>query len=105
MRRTTAICASVSTGGGRLSWRRSSRRSLGTGSTVRSVSVRNYGDPIAADPPGGRGGWGPGKPDRTVLPTARPSVAGPPVPAYDDGVPQAPPPPPALPPGAQVGSR
>src|SRR6266542_5510369 len=43
---------------------------------VRSVSVRNYGDPIAADPPGGWGGWGLGKPDRTVWPTARLSVAG-----------------------------
>src|SRR5258706_16472863 len=30
----------------------------------RSVSVRNYGDPIAADPPGGRGGGGPGEPRR-----------------------------------------
>src|SRR6266542_2081834 len=31
--------------------------------SARSVSVRNYGDPIAADPPGGWGGWGLGKPD------------------------------------------
>src|SRR5947207_11851969 len=45
----------------------------------RSVSVRSYGDPSAADPPGGRGGWGLGKPDRTVWPTARLSVAGTPV--------------------------
>src|SRR6266511_3033554 len=57
----------------------------------RSVSVRNYGDPIAADPPGGWGGWGLGKPDRTVWPTARLSVAGTPVPTYDDGFPKAPP--------------
>src|SRR6266545_3355741 len=62
----------------------------------RSVSVRNYGDPIAADPPGGWGGWGLGKPDRTVWPTARRSVAGTPVTTYDDGFPKAPPAPPAL---------
>src|SRR5258706_8687712 len=54
----------------------------------RSVSVRNYGDPIAADPPGA---WGLGKPDRTVWPTPRLSGAGTAGPTYDDGVPQAPP--------------
>src|SRR6266542_849978 len=63
----------------------------------RSVSVRNYGDPIAADPPGGWGGGGRGKPDRTVWPTARRSVAGTPVPTYDDGFPKAPPPRPPSP--------
>src|SRR5438270_13425376 len=62
----------------------------------RSGSVRNYGGPIGADPPGGWGGWGLGKPDRTVWPTARLSVAGPPVTTYDDGFPKAPPTPPAL---------
>src|SRR6266542_1096317 len=62
--------------------------------SARSVSVRNYGDPIAADPPGGWGGWGLGKPDRTVWPTARLSVAGTPVPTYDDAFPKAPPTPP-----------
>src|SRR5438309_6575159 len=56
----------------------------------RGVSVRNYGDPIAADPPGGWGGWGLGKPDRTVWPTARLSVAGAPVTTYDDGFSQGP---------------
>src|SRR5438552_9042362 len=66
---------------------------------ARSVSVRNYGDPIAADPPGGWGGWGLGKPDRTVWPTARLSVAGPPVPTYDDGFPKAHP---SLPPGERA---
>src|SRR5207302_9663532 len=71
----------------------------------RSVSVRNYGDPIAADPPGGWGGWGLGKPDRTVWPTARLSVAGTPVPTYDDGFPKAPPTPPALSAVLKVGSR
>src|SRR6266545_2015632 len=71
----------------------------------RSVSVRNCGDPIAADPPGGWGGWGLGKPDRTVWPTARLSVAGTPVPTYDDGIPKAPPPPPALAAVLTVGSR
>src|SRR5213593_2152899 len=69
---------------------------------VRSVSVRNCGDPIAADPPGG---WGLGKPDRTVWPTARLSVAGTPVPTYDDGFPKAPPTPPALSAVLKVGSR
>src|SRR5438477_9143813 len=64
---------------------------------ARSVSVRNYGDPIAADPPGGWGGWGLGKPDRTVWLTARLSVAGTPVPTYDDGFPKAPPTPPPSP--------
>src|SRR5437667_12382182 len=63
---------------------------------LRSVSVRNYGDPVAADPPGGWGGWGLGKPDRTVWPTARLSVAGTPVTTYDDGFPKAPPTPLAL---------
>src|SRR5437879_7718912 len=72
--------------------------------TVRSVSVRNYGDPIAADPPGGWGGWGLGKPDRTVWPTARLSVAGAPVTTYDDGFPKAPPTPPALSAVLKVGS-
>src|SRR6266404_1709919 len=70
----------------------------------RSVSVRNYGDPIAADAPGGWGGWGLGKPDRTVWPTARLSVAGTPVPTYDDGFPKAPPTPPALSAVLKVGS-
>src|SRR5258706_10831758 len=70
----------------------------------RSVSVRNCGDPIAADPPGGWGGGGLGKPDRAVWPPARRAGAGAPVPAYDDGVPKAPPPPPAPPPLLQVGS-
>src|SRR5439155_25335389 len=70
----------------------------------RSVSVRNCGDPIAADPPGGRGGWGLGKPDRTVWPTARLSVAGTPVPTYDHGFPKAPPTPPALSAVPKVGS-
>src|SRR5438128_8325128 len=70
-----------------------------------SVSVRNCGDPIAADPPGGRGGWGLGKPDRTVWPTARLSVAGTPVPTYYDGFPKAPPTPPALSAMLKVGSR
>src|SRR5437870_2081051 len=74
-------------------------------SRQRSVSVRNYGDPIAADPPGGWGGWGLGKPDRTVWPTARLSVAGTPVPTYDDGFPKAPPTPPALSALLKVGSR
>src|SRR6266498_2844603 len=73
--------------------------------SARSVSVRNYGDPIAADPPGGWGGWGLGKPDRTVWPTARLSVAGTPVPTYDDGFPKAPPTPPALSAVLKVGSR
>src|SRR5205809_3148530 len=72
---------------------------------VRSVSVRNGGDPIAADSPGGWGGWGLGKPDRTVWPTARLSVAGTPVPTYDDGFPKAPPTPPALSAVLKVGSR
>src|SRR5438046_1041356 len=72
---------------------------------ARSVSVRNCGDPIAADPPGGRGGWGLGKPDRTVWPTARLSVADTPVPTYYDGVPEAPPPPPALAAVLEVGAR
>src|SRR5204863_750574 len=63
----------------------------------RSVSVRSYGDPIAADPPGGRGGWGLGKPDRTVWPSARLSVAG--TPTYDDGFPKAHP---SLPPGERA---
>src|SRR6266536_6533862 len=71
----------------------------------RRVSVRNCGDPIAADPPGGGGGWGLGKPDRTVWPTARLSVAGTPVPTYDDGFPKAPPTPPALSAVLKVGSR
>src|SRR6266536_2385689 len=71
----------------------------------RSVSVRNCGDPIAADPPGGWGGWGLGKPDRTVWLTARLSVAGTPVPTYDDGFPTAPPTPPALSAVLKVGSR
>src|SRR5258706_10241559 len=70
----------------------------------RSVSVRNYGDPIAADPPGGWGGWGLGKPHRTVWPTARPSGAGTPGPTYDAGVPQGPPPPPPPSPGGPGGS-
>src|SRR6266542_2492591 len=70
--------------------------------SFRSVPVRNCGDPIAADPPGG---WGLGKPDRTVWPTARRSVAGTPVPTYDDGFPKAPPPPPALSAVLKVGSR
>src|SRR5438105_7819629 len=61
----------------------------------RSLSVRDYGDPIAADPPGGRSGTGLGKPDRTVWPTARRSVAGTPVTTYDDGFPKARPTPPA----------
>src|SRR5439155_13135450 len=69
-----------------------------------SVSVRNYGDPISADPPGGWGGWGLGKPDRTVWPTARRSVAGTPVTTYDDGFPKAPPTPPALSAVLTVGS-
>src|SRR5258706_16114824 len=56
----------------------------------RSVSVRNYGDPIAADPPGGWGGWALGKPHRTVWPTARLSDAGTPGPTDDDGVPKPP---------------
>src|SRR5437667_3030195 len=64
---------------------------------LRSVSVRNYGDPIAADPPGGWGGWGLGKPDRTVWPTARLSVAGTPVPTYYDGFPRPHPPRPPSP--------
>src|SRR5438034_10759772 len=72
---------------------------------LRSVSVRNCGDPIAADPPGGWGGWGLGKPDRTVWPTARLSVAGTPVPTYYDGFPKAPPTPPALSAVLKVGSR
>src|SRR5207244_1933485 len=58
-----------------------------------------------ADPPGGRGGWGLGKPDRTVWPTARLSVAGTPVPTYYDGFPKAPPTPPALSAVLEVGSR
>src|SRR5256885_4332542 len=73
-------------------------------SSIRSASVRNYGDPIAADPPGGWGGWGLGKPDRIVWPTARLSVAGTPVPTYDDGFPPAPPPPPPPPPGPPRGA-
>src|SRR5438034_2457033 len=72
---------------------------------LRSVSVRNCGDPIAADPPGGWGGWGLGKPDRTVWPTARLSIAGTPVPTYYDGFPKAPPTPPALSAVLKVGSR
>src|SRR2546422_3759319 len=60
---------------------------------------------MPADPPGGRGGWGLGKPDRTVWPPARRSVAGPPVPTYDDGFPKAPPTPPALSAVLKVGSR
>src|SRR5881396_2051964 len=84
---------------GRRAHRRQARR------LVRSVSVRNYGDPIAADPPGGWGGWGLGKPDRTVWPTARLSVAGTPVPPYGDGFPKAPPTPPALSAVLKVGSR
>src|SRR5438270_13298854 len=63
----------------------------------RSVSVRNYGDPIAADPPGGWGGWGLGKPDRTVWPTACLSGAGTPGMTYDDGFPKAHPPRPPSP--------
>src|SRR5438309_6738744 len=70
----------------------------------RGVSVRNCGDPIAADPPGGWGGWGLGKPDRTVWPTARLSSAGPPVTTYDDGFPKAPPTPPPLSAVLTVGS-
>src|SRR5205085_7687334 len=70
----------------------------------RSVSVRNCGDPIAADPPGGWGGWGLGKPDRTVWPTARLSGAGTPITTYDDGFPKAPPTPPALAAVLTVGS-
>src|SRR6266498_3341210 len=73
-------------------------------SPPRSVSFRNWGDPIAAGPPGGWGGWGLGKPDRTVWPTARLSVAGTPVSTYDDGFPKAPPTPPALSAVVQVGS-
>src|SRR5207247_3037424 len=72
---------------------------------ARSVSVRSCGDPIAADPPGGWDGWGLGKPDRTVWPTARLSVAGTPVPTYDDGFPKVPPTPPALCAVLKVGSR
>src|SRR5207247_10119756 len=72
---------------------------------ARSVSVRNCGDPVTADPPGGWGGWGLGKPDRTVWPTARLSVAGTPVPTYDDGFPKAPPTPPALSVVLEVGFR
>src|SRR5439155_13673455 len=53
----------------------------------------------------GRGGWGLGKPDRTVWPTARRSVAGTPVPTCDDGFPKAPPTPPALSAVLKVGSR
>src|SRR5881396_199999 len=83
---------------GRRAHRRQARR------LVRSVSVRNYGDPIAADPPGGWGGWGLGKPDRTVWPTARLSVADTPVKTYDDGFPKAPPTPPALSAVPKVGS-
>src|SRR5258706_14103630 len=64
----------------------------------RSVSVRNYGDPIAADPPGGWGGWGLGKPDRAVWPPPRPLGAGPPGPTYHHGLSKAPPPPPPPPP-------
>src|SRR5438270_9939231 len=44
------------------------------------------------------------KPDRTVWPTARLSVAGTPGPTYDDGFPKAPPTPPALSAGRTVGS-
>src|SRR2546425_8701888 len=69
------------------------------GSPPRGVSVRNCGDQIAADPPGGWGGWGLGKPDRTVWPPARLSVAGTPVPTYDDGFPKAHP---SLPPGKRA---
>src|SRR5258705_13276724 len=58
---------------------------------TRRVSVRNYGDPIGADPPGGWGGGGLGKPARTVWPPARLSGAGTPGPPYDDGFPKAPP--------------
>src|SRR5438477_675957 len=82
----------------------SSRATCQESRPTRSVSVRNYGDPIAADPPGGWGGWGLGKPDRTVWPTARRSVAGTPVTTYDDGFPKAPPTPPALSAVLKVGS-
>ena len=75
---------------------------MGAPARPRSVSVRNCGDPIAADPPGGWGGWGLGKPDRTVWPTARLSVAGTPVPTYDDGFPKAPP---SLPPSPRRSGR
>src|SRR5437868_10856154 len=75
----------------------SAGRTSFAGATRRSVSVRSYGDPIAADPPGGWGGWGLGKPDRTVWPTARLSVAGTPGPTYDDGCPKAHPPRPPSP--------
>jgi len=66
--------------------------------TPRGVvsQFRNYGYRLAGGPPGGRGGWGLGKPDRTVWQTARLSVAGTPVTTYDDGFPKAPPAPPAL---------
>src|SRR5258706_15622941 len=76
--------------------RRSARGARGPSG---SVPVRNWGAPTAADPRGGRGGWGLGKPDRTVGPTARLSGAGTPGPTYDDGFPKAPPPPPPPPPG------
>src|SRR5260370_21324285 len=61
---------------------------------ARSVSVRNYGDPIAADPPGGWGGWGPGEPDPAVWAPPPPSGATTPLPPYHPRVPPAPPPPP-----------
>src|SRR6266542_2735240 len=73
---------------------RSPRATCQESRPARSVAVRNCGEPIAADPPGGWGGWGLGKPDRTVWPTARLSVAGTPVTTYDDGFPKAPPRPP-----------
>src|SRR5258706_11010713 len=62
-------------------------------------------DRSAADPPGGWGGWGVGNPDQTVCPSARLSVAGTPVPTYDDGFPRPPPTPPALSAVLKVGSR
>src|SRR5213593_1121422 len=94
----------------RAEWDRATRRGTSPDADQRvvrvgSVSVRNYGDAIAADPPGGGGGWGRGKPDRTVWPTARRSVAGTPVTTYDDGFPKAPPTPPALSAVLTVGSR
>src|SRR6266542_3060574 len=84
---------------------RSPRATCQESRPARSVAVRNCGEPIAADPPGGWGGWGLGKPDRTVWPTARLSVAGTPVPTYHDGFPKAPPTPPALSAVLKVGSR